>query len=590
MVWLGLWLPLAAPAAEQADVQALRITRHAGDDDLISAGLGLDGLRAAAPAPADPLAPSAAELRRLAIYSQWRGLAALNGAGGVGGLWSEVAISSGREVMAFRLLPGHRQPARVLLQLPDRFNPSAPCLVVAPASGSRGVYGAVPLVAPWALPRGCAVVYTDKGAGTDFYDYADNSGVGLDGRRANAASTRLGFHTPARASASADEPALTIAMPHAHSGDHPEAAWGDFVLDAVEFGLQVLPELVDGPLDRTAVRVIAAGLSNGGGAVLQAVERDRTGLIDAAVALMPNIALTGQPQLYEWSVAAALYQPCLLADRDWTLSLVFGNPVLASAGQARCAELVEHGLLEQADPALARARLLAAGFDEPALSQAAVNVTLDLWRSVAVTYASAYLRRGAADMPCGYGFSAAGAERAERQSWWASHSGIAPAGGIGLVDRHAKQAATPLEGLICLGALIDGESADGQSLRQALVETRVAGAVPAIPVLVLHGRQDGLIPWALTSRPWVEAARNQGGQAVLWTVSPAQHFDTLLNAPAAGSRYVPMLPYGWRALDHIAEVLDGDTELGPDRTINAKPAGAGGVLNWSDLGLADPAR
>jgi hypothetical protein len=41
-------------------------------------------------------------------------------------------------------------------------------------------------------------------------------------------------------------------------------------------------------------------------------------------------------------------------------------------------------MLDRAEPAAVREVLLDAGFDEPALDQAAVNVTLDLWRSVAL--------------------------------------------------------------------------------------------------------------------------------------------------------------------------------------------------------------
>jgi len=50
-------------------------TAHRGSDDLLSAGLGLAGLRGAPSAYADPLHPSAAELRRRAIQSSWKGIA-----------------------------------------------------------------------------------------------------------------------------------------------------------------------------------------------------------------------------------------------------------------------------------------------------------------------------------------------------------------------------------------------------------------------------------------------------------------------------------------------------------------------------------
>src|SRR3546814_13396876 len=56
--------------------------------DLLTAGLGLDGLRAMVPpAFADAAHPTAAELRRRAIWSNWRGIADLAPGGGYGTLY-----------------------------------------------------------------------------------------------------------------------------------------------------------------------------------------------------------------------------------------------------------------------------------------------------------------------------------------------------------------------------------------------------------------------------------------------------------------------------------------------------------------------
>ena len=49
------------------------------------------------------------------------GLAALNPAGGVGGLIERLPSQGGREFMAFLTLPERTHPARVLLQLPAQF-------------------------------------------------------------------------------------------------------------------------------------------------------------------------------------------------------------------------------------------------------------------------------------------------------------------------------------------------------------------------------------------------------------------------------------------------------------------------------------
>jgi hydroxybutyrate-dimer hydrolase len=57
-------------------------------DDLLTAGLGLEGLRAAAPPGfADPRRPTPVELRRRSVYVAWRGLVDLAPDGGAGRLF-----------------------------------------------------------------------------------------------------------------------------------------------------------------------------------------------------------------------------------------------------------------------------------------------------------------------------------------------------------------------------------------------------------------------------------------------------------------------------------------------------------------------
>ena len=63
----------AAPVFSQS-----RTTEHRGNDDLLSGGLGLAGLRAMTPpAFADAEHPTPVELRRRALWSNWRGIADL---------------------------------------------------------------------------------------------------------------------------------------------------------------------------------------------------------------------------------------------------------------------------------------------------------------------------------------------------------------------------------------------------------------------------------------------------------------------------------------------------------------------------------
>ncbi|MFW5816625.1 MAG: 3-hydroxybutyrate oligomer hydrolase family protein, partial [Wenzhouxiangella sp.] len=553
--------PAAAESPEDYEVVVAERVAPAAQVDLLSAGLGLSGLQASPPAFADARAPTPGELRRLAIHNAWNALAILGPSGGLGedALLGELPQIDGREVSALLRLPGAAQPFRVLVQIPARPARDPACLLVAPASGSRGVYGAIQLAGPGGLMRGCAVAYTDKGAGTDFQTFDDGRTTDLAGTRVAIEAAALPF------TLSADDPPdeASVAIKHLHSGDHPEADWGRHVLAAAHFGRQQLRQELGG---QPAVRIVAVGLSNGGGAALRAAERDTTGLLDGVVAVMPNITPPGQPPLYDYATLAALYQPCTLADAERTRTLPLGNPLLALAGQQRCDSLAAAGLLAEATAEAATEVLLKAGFDEAALRLAASSVALDLWRVVASAYASAYLRRGPGDMPCGYALSAAEAGPQQRAAWWAIHSGIGPGGGIRLVDGLAQGADETLPGLQCLRALWTGEGPDSVALRRAVEATRASARLPSIPVLIVHGREDGLIPASVSSRPYVAAARERGAENLAyWEVERAQHFDALLNVPGVADQLVPILPYGWLAIEQVLASLDGHGELDGDR-------------------------
>src|SRR5690606_23641950 len=137
-------------ATEAAVFEHPRSTTHRDGDDLLTAGLGLEGLRQMAPpAFADADAPTAAELRRRALWSSWRGIADLGPSGGYGTLYGSLAPVPGREFSAYATVPGATHPHRVLVQVPDAFDAGKRCVAVAPASGSRGIYGAIAVAGAW---------------------------------------------------------------------------------------------------------------------------------------------------------------------------------------------------------------------------------------------------------------------------------------------------------------------------------------------------------------------------------------------------------------------------------------------------------
>ena len=545
-------------------------TEHRGSDDLLSAGLGLDGLRAMVPpAFADPAHPTSEELRRRALWGNWRGIADLAAGGGYGDVYGGLGSVPGREFTAYAQLPGASQPHRVMLQLPDAFDLEKRCVVVTASSGSRGIYGAIAVAGAWGLPKGCAVAYTDKGNGTDYFDLDAGMGTDPAGHAMPAdANAALAF-VPSTASGQG------VAFKHAHSQDNPEADWGRHVKQAAEFALAKLNEALPGqaPFTFANTRVIAVGVSNGGGAVLRAAELEGNWL-DAVVAAEPNVLAAGHGarSLYDYTTEAALLMPCALPQ--------LGIPAMPGL-EAKCAALSARGVLSGADfdarQKHALAKLRASGWTDAALRAGSISVAFDLWRAIGVTYASAYGRYPHDAHPCGYRFSALNtdltpraATAVERAAWISDGSGIPPGAGVGIVDPQPLMD-MGLTGLACMRGLWTGAGADSQRVRKGVAETTAAPPRPGLPVVVIHGTDDGLVPQAFTSAPYVAMANAAGRDVRYWQVRNAQHFDAFLGFPQYAAVYLPLLPYVYAALDRVDAYLDGKGALPGDAVIATVP-------------------
>lgn len=570
-------------------------SEHRGNDDLLTAGLGLAGLRSLAPpAFADANAPTVEELRRRALWGSWRGIADLAPGGGYGDLFGDLAPVPGREYSAYARLPGAHQPHRVLAQVPDNFDSGRRCVLVAPASGSRGIYGAVSVAAAWGLPRGCAVVYTDKGAGSDYFDLDAQMGVranGMVGALGEAADLAFVPDAPVNASG--------VAFKHAHSRDNPEADWGRHVKQAAEFALLALDQAFPqaAPFTFANTRVIAVGISNGGGAVLRAAEMEGDWL-DAVVAGEPSVLSSGPGAraLYDYATEAALLMPC--AQLHMT---DLPQPPLTAALQAaatvRCATLAAEGVIAGATPA-AQARsayelMLGKGWTDAALRAGALSTGFDLWRAVAAGYASAYGRYGVGQHPCGFSFAAQNpdfspraATAAERAAWIADGSGIPPGAGVGLLDSKVRLPDLTYPGLKCLRALWDGQGEDARRVQAGIEATRAGLPRSGLPVMVVHGTDDGLIPPAFSSAPYVAAAKAAGREVNYWQVRHVQHFDGFLGLPDYGARYLPLLPYVHAALERVQARLDKGTPLPADAVIQTTPR-MGKPLSAENLALPE---
>ena len=366
----------------------------AATQDLLTAGLGKSGLALVAPpAPADPLNPTALELRRNAVHGNYRALIDSSANGGYGSLYGPNVDINGVATGSEGLIPGRESIATlddgsgmkrvvIAVQIPDSFDTAAPCLVLGPSSGSRGVYGALATASDWGLKHGCAVALTDAGKGVGLYDLSDDTVNRIDGTRATrTAAGMLNFFAAnitdaARTAYNAAFP-NRLALKQVHSQINPQKDWGSDTLAAARYALFVLNDRYGSAIDPVPFRaantlVIAGSASNGGAAVLRAAELDTDGLIDGVVAGEPvaevptasgygiqlgGVAVAGYgKRLADYTTYGNVYQPCaaLAAGAAMTEASTFNYLVVTTQtakATARCNGLAAKGLVSGADTA-----------------------------------------------------------------------------------------------------------------------------------------------------------------------------------------------------------------------------------------------
>ena len=467
------------------------MTNYDGNsDDLLTAGLGKTGLGGVAPVVADPLNPSPAELRKLAIFNNYRAILDISAAGGYGSLYGPnvdakgvATIGEGKiagsEFIAYSDDGSGTQNITMMVQIPATFNPANACIVTAASSGSRGVYGAIGSAGEWGLKNGCAVAYTDKGTGNGIHDLQNNTVSVQNGVRTNAttagkASIFTANMTSAELAAFNTATPNRFAVKHAHSQQNPEKDWGKWTLQSIEFAYFVLNEKYgavasDGVsrlrnLNQTNTIVIASSVSNGAGAALAAAEQDTQGLISGIAVAEPEVQLapdnrlsvkrgasilvgTGRP-LYDYFSFANLMQPCAALVSPATNAFNSVNPLIAAS---RCAALQANGLIsgtttaEQATSAMAA--LQAAGWQPESNDLQASHYSLATL-SVGLTYANAYGRFSPKDNLCGYSFAATGAaapnlnapvaaSAAALATSFGTSNGVPPTLGINIVNNNS---------------------------------------------------------------------------------------------------------------------------------------------------------
>src|SRR6476661_588274 len=621
--------PSAPPAAEPAPppIWPTKVLHNRYDgvgDDLLTGGLGKTGLgQTIAPAMSDPTKSKAVELRKRAIYANYRALADMSPGGGYGVLYGPNIDLAGRDTLGEGKIAGDEfltyfDGATLMVQVPDRFDPKDPCIVTATSSGSRGIYGAIGTSGEWGLKRGCAVAYTDKGTGTGIHDLATDTVNLVTGERASAA--RAGEDSLFTARVSAEQRARylrdypnRVAVKHAHSQVNPEKDWGRHTLAAIEFAFHVLNGLTDRRAGRYLPEntlVIASSISNGAYAALAAAEQDTRGLIDGLALSEPNVSLADVRSTLDTSTLLNVYLPCAsLADSNRAAPF---NNVPQPLREARCASLAKKGLLRSSSLAQQAAESQRIINEYGILPDANLvlpsHYFLSVMQGIAVTYVNSYGRFSVLDNVCGYSFAATTSsgvnagdpiEAAGLENSFALSNGIPPTAGINLVNdlspggaKEDRISASPsngardlnLDGALCLRSLatgvdavsgrpLEGELAEqSRRVRRGLEETRLSANLRGKPAVIVDGRADGVLPPNYASRAYY--ARNKavepGSRLYYYEVTHAHHLDVLNGIAGFDSRYVPLNVYLTQALNLMWDHLKSGRPLPPSQVVRTR--------------------
>src|SRR5262245_16438850 len=564
-------------------------------DDLLTAGLGKTGLAGAAPGFMNPLQPTPAELRRRAIWTNYRAVLDITAAGGYGTLYGpnvdvngNVTSSEGKiagcEHIAYADDGSGKKNVTLMVQIPNTFGSRNACIITAHSSGSRGVYGAIGASGEWGLKHGCVVAYNDKGTGNGLHDLETNVISLIDGTHttANVAGTNSHFTAnltqPARVAYDGLFP-NRVAFKHAHSQQNPEQDWGTNTLQSIVFAFHALNEQFGSGVpkrvvfDRRNTLVIASGTSNGGTGALAAAEQDRFGLIDGVAVTEPNaqprnvdslriqqgatvMPTIGKP-LYDYFTFANLFQPCAaLAVGSAAPGFVFLGIPNPSGAALRCSGLRAKGLVsgdtpaDQASDALARLRAYGWLPDSDVLQATHYRFATN---AIAVTYSNAYGRFSVADNVCAFSFAntdPSGNVAAQTQvlqaSIFATGNGVPPTTGVNIVYNDSLSGAKldllavspstghadfALDGAICHRNLVEG--------RDIVTGAVLTGAMKAASDRVREGIEAVKLTSFLKNTPTIVAHGRSDALVPVYHSSRAYYASNQAAAPGVSQlRYI----------------------------------------------------
>lgn len=388
--------------------------------------------------------------------------------------------------------------------------------------------------------------------------------------------------------------------------------------------------------------VILAGDGEGGEAALAAVEQDVLTLVDGAVLAQPSaqtnadsvaIAQGNAPvkasgkSLLDYTSYANLYQPCAaLATPSGPAAALIDT---VAAGN-RCASLKQKGLLTSdtltAQASEAQTKLLEYGW-QPESAELHGPVYVRSTAGYAMAYTNAYGKRTALENLCGLSYASVDSGGLPitspitiRRTLFADGNGMPPYGGIELISNDSTGGAriwtkgvSPTTGradysfdtAYCLrsfalgkdlmsGApLVDSEvrDADGKLISQdfsgtiantiktSINEVKLTAALQGRPTIILHGRNDALMPVNHSSRPYVAKSLAVDGvrsKLRYYEVLNAQHYEAALGDPSMpgfDSRYVPLRPYLLQSLDLMYGYLTLKQPLPESQVLRTVPRG-----------------
>ena len=656
------------------DGHTLRDTRQyfpGYPDDLLSGGLNADGLQSNTPPGfADPLNPTITEIRRRALYTNFRAITDMTTAGGYGKFWGpgsepklekefpgiEPGLIPGVEYRALMKKPvgsGNVNKVPVAVQIPDHFDPDDPCVFLAPPSGSRGYYGGI-AIGEWGLIKGCAVVLPGKATGTGFHLLGTDEVYDRDGMLTPVEEigrkSQFTLKETRRLNNYINRNPDRVAVKHAHSQINPERLWGNFALQGIKFAFWALnqefdedrKEKDDDDDDEYKFKpantlVIASGTSNGAGASLRALEKDRQRIIDGLVVIEPSInpdsagkfvidfggdRFAGHgTSLYDNHTLMAIYAPCAALSSSLTGTPYNLDPIGAPAGARanRCSALREFGFLtayklsDQADESLAILREYGYYAEQDKLL--ASHEWLNLWRSLNPVYAAAHGRFPVWANLCGISFAATGNDgmptylsQDAAAILFSTSNGIPPTSGINLINDEAANgpiletlSVSPtsqlmdlnLDGARCFRYLATGDPSllnrretrkDRRNFRRVqrgIAETRTTGDLHGTTAIILTGRNDALVFPNYHSRPYFglnQLVEGDESRLSYIEVVNAQHFEAFISTlwvdPKTGVQFVPLHYYLFQALEWMHNYLTGDVDdLPPSQVLRPIPRG-----------------